>query len=131
MNSITTNAPRLLKKWQQRRAALDRAKHRALRNAAIMIDRAQVDNLSGPAIKAKPKPRNHPDAGRYPVPVRTGNLRNSTFFDAQRSDFAIVGNKAKYAMVIHQERPFLDDAAESVDAVEMMAIAIRKEVLGL
>ena len=118
MTQISTNAKELYAKWLRRKSAMDKARRIGLRSAAIAVDRAQVKNLGGSG-----------DAGSYPVPVRTGNLRGGHFFDTQRSDFAVIGNTTVYATVVHKDRPFLDDAAESVDTVEHMAIAFRKEVL--
>lgn len=132
MTSITTNAKQLSAKWQARKAALDKAKREGLRNAAILVEREQIKNLSG-----------NGEAGSYPVPVRTGNLRRGAFFDVAHSGFAVVGNTTAYAMPVHSgdlttkdgleysvpARPFLDDAADAVDVVEVMAIPIRREVL--
>ena len=135
MINVLTNAKQLAAKWRQRRVALSAAARKGRRNAAIAVDREQEKNLEGGTSAP----------GSYPVPVRTGNLRRGAFFDATHSTFAIVGNTAAYAMAIHsgdmttkdglnyslKGRPFLDDAAEAVDVVELMAIPIRREVLAI
>ncbi len=120
MININTIASPLARKWKQRAAALEAAKRRGLRNAAVAVDNEQVNNLSGSGADA---------AGAYPVPVRTGNLRRGHFFEARLSSFAIVGNTTEYAMAVHKDRPFLDDAAAAVDVVEIMAVPVRKAVL--
>jgi phage gpG-like protein len=109
--------------------AWTRAVAAGLRDIAISVERAAALNLRG---RSK-------IAGSYPVPVRTGNLRRSLqsrFND--RESMVIVS--AVYARAIHQGftaygnptaryvpgRPYLQDAIDSVDRNEIMAIRINK-----
>ena len=95
----------------------------------VQVDRYQVENLRG---------SNAAESGDYPVPSRTGHLLGTHFWDVKSETLAVVGNTAEYAVDIHEglgssaphgRRPFLDDAAEATDAVEIMAVEVRKEVL--
>lgn len=115
MAGITSNAGNIYRRWEKRRQSLDAARKKGLRNAAAAIDAAQVENLAGSNAAAP---------GSYAVPNRSGNLMGSHFFQVKSSSMAIVGNKAAYALAIHEglgsskvhgRRPFLDDAVESTD----------------
>lgn len=114
-----SNAAALARKYRERLQRMDAALRRGLYKAAAAVDREQQKNLSGSAGDP---------AGAYPVPVRTGNLRRATFINVRGSRLAIVGNTAEYALAIHRNRPFLDDAAAAVDAGEIMAIEVRKAI---
>ncbi len=104
--SIITTAIRLARRYRQRSRALERAVARGLRDALMLMENQQVENLTGPGTAP---------AGSYPVPVRTGNLRRSAYSRA-RNLSGEVGNTAAYATKIHDDRPFLDEAVASVDA---------------
>lgn len=119
---ITSNALALARKYRRRREQLDGALRRGLKKAAATIDNAQVDNLSGSGADAP---------GAYPVPVRSDNLRGGHFFQVNNSHLAVVGNTAVYAAAIHEDRPFLDDAAEAVDFQGLMAVEVEKAVFAL
>lgn len=120
MVGIVSNAGQIAKRYQRRRQRLDRALGRGLKKAAAAIDREQVDNLSGSGSAAP---------GDYPVPIRTGTLRGGHFFRVRSERLAIVGNTTEYAVAIHEDRPFLDDAAEAVDHLAIVAGEVRKAVL--
>lgn len=119
MVSITTNALALADRYRKRRQRLNRALGRGLKRAAAAVDRAQVENLSGPK-SAEP--------GSYPVPIRTATLVRGHFFQVNSYRLAFVGNTTEYAAAVHQGRPFLDDAIERVDVAEIMAISMRQAV---
>ena len=121
----------LAKAYRSRAARLSKELTKGLRAGAVAIDRAQVENLSGGE-----------NPGDYPIPVRTGNLRSSHFF-AQRGDrLFVIGNTAAYARAVHEgldssdglgrgnyvhgRRPFLDDAADSVDVLAIAQKRTRK-----
>ncbi len=115
---------KLAREFMARRRKLDAALFRGLRNWAIAVDRAQVDNLRG---------GNQP--GDYPVPVRTGNLLGSHFFAVPAKRRAVVGNTASYAVPIHEgqggnavhgRRPFLEDAAKATDGAAIVQKPLRK-----
>lgn len=116
---VGSNGAALAKKYRQRIQRMDAALLRGMKKAAAAVDRAQGKNLSGSGADA---------AGAYPVPVRSGNLRGSTFINVSSGKLAIVGNTAEYALAIHRERAFLDDAVASTDVVGIMAIDVRKAI---
>ena len=129
MINVRTNASQLAAKFRQRAERLGGALKAGLRTVAAQIDRYQVENLRG---------ADSADPGDYPVPARTGHLLGTHFWDVKSETFAVVGNTAEYAVDIHEgrgssaphgRRPFLDDAAEAVDGVEIMVVELRKEVL--
>lgn len=114
----------LAREFMRRRAQLDAALKRGLRNAAIAVDREQVANLRGGV-----------QPGDYPVPVRTGNLLGSHFFNVARSNLAVVGNTADYAYAVHDghgansvhgKRPFLTDALAAVDVTGLVQKQVRR-----
>lgn len=124
MNGVFISAGKLARTYRQRRARLDAAIRAALRLAAIEVDRGQTDNLRGGS-----------ESGDYPVPVRSGDLLQGHFFRVLSGSLAIVGNKSGHAVAVHEgegssapygRRPFLDDAVESVDVTEIMAIRVRE-----
>lgn len=121
---LTTNAGKLASRFRRRIGKLDAAIKRGLRNAAIKVDNAQVDLLSGGS-----------EPGDYPIPVRSGNLLQGHFFKVVSDYLALVGNTASYALSVHDgegssseygPRPFLDDAVERVDVAQ----DVRKEAIG-
>ena len=123
------NADQIAEKYRDRTRRLSGAVERGMRRIAAEIDREQVRRLSG-GRGASP--------GSYPVPARTGHLLQSHFFTVESPLLAFVGNTARYAIAVHEgrgssgphgRRPFLDDAAASVDAAELMAIDVRREIL--
>lgn len=129
MMNVRTNASQIAARFRRRAERLGGALKSGLRDAAAQIDRYQVENLRG---------SNAADPGDYPVPARTGHLLGTHFWDVKSETLAIVGNTAEYAVDIHEgrgssaehgRRPFLDDAAEATDAVEIMAVEVRREAL--
>jgi hypothetical protein len=125
----TTNAADIAKRFNRRIAKLEAAIKNGLRKWAITVDNAQVANLSGGSA-----------TGDYPLPVRTGNLLQGHFFKVQRHYVALVGNKTSYALpvhegrgsnIVHGRRPFLEDAAQSVDGGDIMRTEMRKAVFAL
>lgn len=110
----------------------DAALKRGLRNIGAKVLRAAIDNLSGPGGSGSP--------GSYPVPRQTGTLARGGAFETTRRSVTIAfsarntrrgANRGDYAAAVHEGfrafgnphapyypgRPFLRDAAESVDAV--------------
>lgn len=101
------------------------AVERGFRKLAVMVHRAADANLSGPSA-----------AWSYPVPRRSGDLARGMY---SRSDAASaeVGNSAPHAWAVHsgqhpfwksppaRPRPFLYDAADSVDAAEVIGGELR------
>ncbi len=113
--------------------AWTRAVAAGLRDVAITVERAAEKNLRG-AGSAAP--------GSYPVPIRTGGGLRSKLqsrFDERQS---MVINSAVYARAVHDgfkpygnpharampRRPYLQDAVDSIDANEIMAIRINKDL---
>lgn len=115
--------------YAQRAAALPAAIRRGTRNVLLAVEREAVKNLSGSG-----------EAGAYPIPVRSrmekgkrvpgGNLRRSMGVRQESDAVGYVFNRARYAHAVHttgfhaygnprapfyKARPFLDDAAASVD----------------
>lgn len=105
-----SNAGQVAARYQARERRLGQALRRGLRLAAIAVDAAQVENLSGSG-----------PPGSYPVPVRTGNLRGGHFYQVRNERLAVVGDTAEYAAAIHVERPFLDRAAEDTPVFDIVA----------
>lgn len=114
-----SNANAVSRRYKRRARAVERGTRAGLRRIAEKIDIEQEKNLRGPS-SAPP--------GSYPVPIRSGNLRQSTFSRVQSSRLAVVGNAAAYAALIHGDRPFLADAVNAVDAPLEMSEALRREV---
>ena len=123
MFNTSSNAKKVAGRWHKRKQRFTAALIAGLKRLAIAVDNAQVENLSGSG-----------GPGSYPVRVDTGNLRGSHFFDVKDDKLAIVGNTAEYAHAIHSGemktrsgnlyavpgRPFLDDAADSVNGVDVV-----------
>lgn len=122
MLKIISDARRIGALYRRRVTALSAALRRGLQKYAAEVDARQVDNLSG---------SNADPPGAYPVPRRTGHLAQSHFFRVTGSQYAIVANSAKYAIKIHEDRPFLEDAAEATDGGHIMATELRRTVFGL
>lgn len=115
--NITSNARTIANRYRRRIRALNGALAKGLRKAAAAIDREQVANLSG----AKSDP-----PGSYPVPVRKGTLRGGHGWAVNDHKRGAVFNTTEYAMAIHNDRPFLDDAVEAVDYPAIVAGEVRK-----
>jgi phage gpG-like protein len=112
--------------------AWTRAVTAGLRDIAITVERAAAKNLRGGGSAAP---------GSYPVPIRSRNLRSSlqSRFEERQS---MVINSAVYARAIHEgfqpygnpkarrigRRPYLQDAVDSINPTEIMAIRINKEL---
>ena len=119
MININSNASKIKRNFASRKARFIAGLKKALTVLAVKVDNEQVKNLSGDL---------NDGAGAYPIPVRTGNLRRGHFFNVSPQLFAIVGNTTSYAKTIHETRPFLDDAVDSVDAVKLVSENLNKTV---
>lgn len=112
-------------------AAWTRAVAEGLRDVAITVERAAAANLRGPKSAAP---------GSYPVPIRTGFLRRSLQARFGQRESMVI-NSAIYARAVHDgftpygnpharysivPRPYLQDAVDSTDINEVMAIRINK-----
>lgn len=124
MFSARTNASQLAARFRRRAEKLGGALKAGLRTAVAQIDKYQVDNLKG---------HNAAKSGDYPIPARTGHLLGAHFWDVKSETMAVVGNTAEYAVDIHEgrgssaehgRRPFLDDAADATDALDIMAVEV-------
>ena len=133
MADLITNAGRIAAIYRQRRARWTAAVRRGLVEVLKRVDKAAVENLSG---KGAP--------GGFPVPVRTGHLRRSQDFRLIGAAEGIVFNTAAYAAPIHDgrqtiraaggghrviattRRPFLQDAANKVDATQVFQAKVRE-----
>lgn len=125
----------------------DVAKSAINKIAAIIFKKAQ-ENLSGSGAKASKIP-----AGGYPVPVRTGHLKQAlNWLKAGQTKShenigsvtagpleAMIYNVAGYAEDIHEgegsstkhgRRPFLEDAVKDVDAGEIIEDALKNFIRG-
>lgn len=120
--------------YARRAAELGPAIRRGTRNVLLSVERAATKNLSGSGSAA---------AGSYPVPIRTGNLRRSMGVRQESETVGFVFNRARYAGAIHRGmtpynnprirksylgRPFLDDAAASVDSEKIFRESVLKHV---
>ena len=119
----------LPERFRQRVQGWDAALRAGLRRIATLVEREAMRNLSGPGGANSP--------GHYPVPRRTGFLARS-MFSRVRGRTAEVGNTAEYAPAIHNgfrafgnphapyygARPFLADAAQTVDPVRELSDAL-------
>lgn len=129
--NITTTAGQLARTYAEREKRWDASLQRALRKIIALVDRGQVKNLTGGGSAA---------AGAYPVPIRTGFLRRSGGSRVEPRA-GMVFNTAEYANAIHNggvhpygnpnaqviaARPFLQDAADRVDHLAIMADAARE-----
>lgn len=126
MTGIVSNALAIARRIEAKVRALEHAVTRGLRRLAITVEREQIKRLSG---------SNGAASGAYPVPNRTGHLTRESFFDVRDERFALVGNRATYALTVHEgegssrkfgRRPFLEDAVLAADSGEIMAAEIRK-----
>lgn len=116
---------------RRRVAQWDVALRAGLRNIATQVEREATRNLSGPGGAGNP--------GAYPVPRRTGFLARA-MFSRVRARSAEVGNTATYARSVHNgfraygnpaapfygRRPYLEDAAASVDPLREIADALER-----
>lgn len=119
--SITSNASSIANKWAKRRQALDRGALRGMRKAAVAVEREQVVNLSG---------SNSAEPGSYPpVPNRTGNLMRGAGSAVKSARSALVFNTTVYAAAVHENRPFLDDAAETAKPGAIYMNEVSKAIL--
>lgn len=126
-----SNAGAMALKYAKRAAELNAVIRSGIKKVAVAVDKEQVENLSG---SGSDKP------GSYPVPVRKGTLRGGHGWAVQGVGRAAVFNTTEHAMAIHngelttrqgvryavRPRPFLDDAANKVDVVDMVAKETRK-----
>lgn len=111
----TSNAQRLALTYRQRQRRFAAAIKRGLRRIGVMVNTQQVLNLSGSG-SAPP--------GSYPVPVRTGNLRRESNWRIPQPNAVVIRNTADYAITIHRDRPYLHEAADSVDPSQVMAVEV-------
>jgi hypothetical protein len=129
------------------------AVERGLERVVVGVHREAFDLLSGPGAK-----RSNVNAGEYPVPVRTGYLRQMLDYvlpgESKTGDVgtftagdleAIVFNSALYAEAIHEgvftspkgykyspafgPRPFMDDAYEKFDQGGRVAGILEEEIM--
>lgn len=139
MIRIGGNASSLAGRYRRRAQALHGALVKGLRRAASLVNRKQIENLSG---------SNSAAPGSYPVPNRTGNLARGANWAVEpglRDPQGYVFNTTEYARAIHtgemetkqgakfaiRPRPFLDDALDKVDVAGEMAGAFEKEVMAI
>lgn len=133
MTSITidSNAGEVADAIRDRLGELRTAITFHLSRAALAVERAQVRRLSGGGQPYS-----------YPVPVRTGHLRRSTFVRKLGEFEFAVGNTADYAHAVHSgkvrefagrnkprivqrsPRPFLDDAVEDAKPEDIVSDGI-------
>lgn len=129
---VQTNARKLAEKYRRRARILPDSIDKRLREAAKAVNREQVRNLSGP--------KGHP--GSYPVPVETGDLRSQADFGAPpaTSGYAVVFNTSGHAVPVHEgkgssrpygRRPFLDDAAETVDPLRVIREGVIHDLMAI
>ncbi len=113
-----TNSGKLSRQYKQRAGRLNRGVKSGLRRIAALIDRKQVEKLRGGSGAS---------AGAYPVPIRSADLFQGHFFAVKSERLAVVGNLSPHAILVHEglgqnkkhgRRPFLEDAVNSVDAVD-------------
>ncbi len=129
--AIDTNAERVAELLRERSGRWTAAAINGLRRAVLSVEAAATRRLSGGG-----------QAGSYPVPVRTGNLRRSMGFKILDTISGLVFNTARYAGAIHNglqprkhhgrgdasmyifdsvaARPFLDDAVAEVKPGELI-----------
>lgn len=127
--SITHTAGKLAQQFQRYAAAWSRGVAEGLRDIAIAVERQAVRNTSGSGAP-----------GSYPVPIRIGKLRGSIQSRFGQRESMVIAT-AVYSSAIHNgftpygarnarksytARPFLQDAADSVDAQEIMLIRLDK-----
>lgn len=138
MIRIGGNASSLAGRYKRRAQALHGALVKGLRRAASLVNRKQIENLSG---------SNSAAPGSYPVPNRTGNLMRGANWavDPGVNPVGYVFNTAEYANAIHtgemetrqgvryavRPRPFLDDAVNKVDVSAEIAAAFRQDVMAI
>lgn len=128
MIKITTNALAVRGTFGRWRAETSGAWKKGLRAAARAVERAAVKRLSGSGA-----------ARAYPVPIVTGTLRRGMGVRVENTA-ALVFNATAYGHAVHvgyhpygnkraekvPARPYLTDAVESVDVIELMAVELRK-----
>lgn len=125
---IITNATSAANRIAEYLRKMDGAVYAGLKKIAAAAERAQLKNLKG---------HHSAEPGSYPVPNRTGHLFREAFFEMTGATTAVVGNKASYALAVHDAeggsssatygpRPFVTDAVDAVDAGEIMATELRK-----
>lgn len=117
MMRVITNANSLARQYRQRVQQFKAAVKRGLRRIGVMVNTQQVLNLSGSG-SAPP--------GSYPVPVRSGTLRRGANWGFLSDNVVAVGNTTIYAVPIHEDRPFLQQAGESIDPAAVMAVDVTR-----
>lgn len=129
MTSVITNAGALARAYRARIQRWGQGLRRGLRDIGVTVENEASRNLSGSGAP-----------GSYPVPIRTGHLRRSLGMKVGDRE-VVVYNSAKYANAIHQGftpygnkhatksyagRPFLQDAADKIDATAIMFARLRE-----
>ena len=128
MNGVS-NAGALARTYRARIQKWNGALRRGLRDIGVMVENEASRNLSGSG-----------EPGAYPVPIRTGHLRRSMGMKVGDREVAVF-NSAEYANAIHRGftpygnrnaklsytgRPFLQDAADKIDAGAVMFARLRE-----
>lgn len=129
-----SSAEQIARLYTQRAAQLGPAVTRGIRRAIVAANREASIRTSGSGEAAP---------GSYPIPIRVGHL-NRSGGARMLGDFAgLVFNRAYYANAIHNKgfraygnpkapfykpRPWLQDAIEHVDPVEIIGAEVRKAV---
>ncbi|MDR3389927.1 MAG: hypothetical protein P4L92_23060 [Rudaea sp.] len=134
MTGISTNADDVAARIQGKADRLSAAVATSMRSALLAVEAEAVKNLSGSGSAA---------AYSYPVPARTGNLKNDRVVSQPSAYLGIIAFLADYAWAVHSgivtefagrgktrkvqrpARPFADDAVKAAqpsnyifDAVE-------------
>jgi hypothetical protein len=135
MIGITTNADQVAASVERKSAALAAGVQTGMRSALLAVEREAVKNLSGAGSAA---------AWSYPVPARTGNLKNNRVVSQPSPGVGIIAFGADYAWAIHSglvsqwagrgksrrvqrtARPFADDAVTKADPAQYVIDAVQQ-----
>lgn len=135
MTRIQTNADEVAKRIQAKSDALAEAVRTGTTDALLAVEAAAVKNLSG---------SNAAEPWTYPVPARTGNLKNARTVKQEPTGVGIIAFLADYAWAIHSgkvnqwagrgktrrvqriARPFADDAIKTAKPTDYIINAVEK-----
>lgn len=157
MAGVTTNAGELAARYDKRLSRLDAALKRGITRVAVAVDNAQVENLRGGTNAGDyPIPVRTGtllgahffrvtgirqavvgNTASYAGAVHRGVHKTIQVSGHEREAKTVFGLRKTVSQQVPQHsrtlaikgRPFLDDAVHSVDAAELMAIDIEREVL--